>query len=50
MAKQRRRKSKFGLHAHEVLQLIERLKQTGLLESLKLMHFHMARKSPIFTT
>ncbi|MDP2904519.1 MAG: biosynthetic arginine decarboxylase [Methylovulum sp.] len=34
-------KSKFGLHAHEVLQLIERLKQTDLLESLKLMHFHM---------
>lgn len=34
-------KSKFGLHAHEVLQLIERLKQADLLESLKLMHFHM---------
>jgi arginine decarboxylase len=34
-------KSKFGLHAHEVLQLIERLKQTGLLDTLKLMHFHM---------
>ena len=34
-------KSKFGLHAHEVLQLIERLKQSDLLDSLKLMHFHM---------
>ena len=34
-------KSKFGLHAHEVLQLIESLKQAGLLDSLKLMHFHM---------
>jgi arginine decarboxylase len=34
-------KSKFGLHAHEVLQLIERLKQTDLLDTLKLMHFHM---------
>ena len=34
-------KSKFGLHAYEVLQLIERLKQTDLLDSLKLMHFHM---------
>jgi arginine decarboxylase len=34
-------KSKFGLHAYEVLQLIERLKQSGLLDSLKLMHFHM---------
>ncbi len=34
-------KSKFGLHAFEVLQLIERLKQNGLLDCLKLMHFHM---------
>jgi arginine decarboxylase len=34
-------KSKFGLHAYEVLQLIERLKQAGLLGSMKLMHFHM---------
>ena len=34
-------KSKFGLHAYEVLQLIDRLKQTDLLDSLKLMHFHM---------
>ncbi|MGZ8189936.1 MAG: biosynthetic arginine decarboxylase [Methylococcaceae bacterium] len=34
-------KSKFGLHAHEVLQLIDRLKQANLLDSLKLMHFHM---------
>jgi len=34
-------KSKFGLHAYEVLQLIERLKQAGLLDTLKLMHFHM---------
>jgi len=34
-------KSKFGLHAHELLQLVERLKQVDLLDSLKLMHFHM---------
>ncbi len=34
-------KSKFGLHAYEVLQLIERLKQAGMLDALKLMHFHM---------
>ena len=34
-------KSKFGLHAHETIQLIERLKQTDLLDSLKLLHFHM---------
>lgn len=34
-------KSKFGLHAYEVLQLIERLKQADMLDTLKLMHFHM---------
>ena len=34
-------KSKFGLHAHEAIQLIDRLKQTDLLDSLKLLHFHM---------
>ncbi|MGR9087691.1 MAG: biosynthetic arginine decarboxylase [Gammaproteobacteria bacterium] len=34
-------KSKFGLHAHEVLQLVRRLKENGLLDTLKLMHFHM---------
>lgn len=34
-------KSKFGLNAYEVLQLIERLKQTDLLDTLKIMHFHM---------
>ncbi len=34
-------KSKFGLHAHELLQLVERLKQCNKLSTLKLMHFHM---------
>ncbi len=34
-------KSKFGLHASEVLQLIARLQQTNLLDCLQLMHFHM---------
>lgn len=34
-------KSKFGFHAHEVLQLVKRLKQADLLDTLKLMHFHM---------
>lgn len=34
-------KSKFGLHASEVLQLIERLKQQSMLDCLQLMHFHM---------
>jgi arginine decarboxylase len=34
-------KSKFGLHANEVLQLVDRLKQADLLDCLQLMHFHM---------
>ncbi|ESS71276.1 biosynthetic arginine decarboxylase SpeA [Methyloglobulus morosus KoM1] len=34
-------KSKFGLHANEVLQLVARLKQADLLDCLQLMHFHM---------
>ncbi|QCW84905.1 biosynthetic arginine decarboxylase [Methylotuvimicrobium buryatense] len=34
-------KSKFGFHAGEVLQLVERLGNKGLLDTLKLMHFHM---------
>ncbi|MFM8341337.1 MAG: biosynthetic arginine decarboxylase [Methylomonas sp.] len=34
-------KSKFGLHASEVLQLIARLKQAEMLDCLQLMHFHM---------
>jgi arginine decarboxylase len=34
-------KSKFGLHANEVLQLVERLKQANFLDCLQLMHFHM---------
>ncbi|WP_229427521.1 biosynthetic arginine decarboxylase [Methylomonas fluvii] len=34
-------KSKFGLHASEVLQLIARLQQLKMLNCLQLMHFHM---------
>lgn len=34
-------KSKFGLHASEVLQLIDRLKRDDMLDCLQLMHFHM---------
>jgi arginine decarboxylase len=34
-------KSKFGLHANEVLQLIAELKKQDMLDSLQLMHFHM---------
>ncbi|WP_198244284.1 biosynthetic arginine decarboxylase [methane-oxidizing endosymbiont of Gigantopelta aegis] len=34
-------KSKFGLHPVDVLALIERLKQAGKLDILRLIHFHM---------
>ncbi len=34
-------KSKFGLHASEVLRLIGQLQQTDKLHCLKLLHFHM---------
>lgn len=34
-------KSKFGLHASEILQLIARLKELEMLDILQLMHFHM---------
>lgn len=34
-------KSKFGLHANEVLQLTARLRQANMLDRLQLVHFHM---------
>jgi arginine decarboxylase len=34
-------KSKFGLHAAQVLHLIEQLREHGLLEQLQLLHFHL---------
>jgi arginine decarboxylase len=34
-------KSKFGLHAGEILKLVKRLEETGNLSWLRLMHFHM---------
>ena len=34
-------KSKFGLHSSEILKLVDRLRETGGLHWLKLMHFHM---------
>lgn len=34
-------KSKFGLHANELLLLINKLKQANMLDCLQLMHFHM---------
>lgn len=34
-------KSKFGLNAADVLQLVDRLRQENMLDALELMHFHM---------
>jgi arginine decarboxylase len=34
-------KSKFGLQAAQVLRLIDRLREAGLLECLRLLHFHL---------
>jgi arginine decarboxylase len=34
-------KSKFGLHAAQVLQLVAQLREHGLLEQLQLLHFHL---------
>ena len=34
-------KSKFGLHASEILQLLARLQELNWLDCLQLMHFHM---------
>jgi arginine decarboxylase len=34
-------KSKFGLHAAQILQMIECLREHGLLEQLQLLHFHL---------
>lgn len=34
-------KSKFGFHASEILQLVEKLRAVDLLDTLQLMHFHM---------
>ncbi len=34
-------KSKFGLHTGEILRLVKRLGESGKLDWLKLMHFHM---------
>ena len=34
-------KSKFGLHAAQVLQVVERLRAAGMLDQLQLLHFHL---------
>lgn len=41
MAVLRRGKSKFGLAATQVLQLVETLREAGRLDSLQLLHFHL---------
>ena len=39
-------KSKFGLTAAQVLRAVKRLRETAMLETLKLMHFHMGSQIP----
>ena len=39
-------KSKFGLHAAQVLQLVERLRAEDLLDRLQLLHFHLGSQLP----
>lgn len=39
-------KSKFGLTAAQVLRAVERLREAGMLDTLKLMHFHMGSQIP----
>ncbi len=34
-------KSKFGLSAADILRVVERLRETGMLKALQMMHFHM---------
>ena len=34
-------KSKFGLQAAQILRLVERLREAGMLDSLRLLHFHL---------
>ncbi len=34
-------KSKFGFHASDILELLEKLRAEALLDTMKLMHFHM---------
>ncbi len=39
-------KSKFGLNPAQLVKLIDRLRETGRLDSLKLVHFHLGSQIP----
>src|SRR4029079_19349745 len=39
-------KSKFGLNAVQIVRLIDRLKELGRLDMLKLLHFHLGSQLP----
>jgi arginine decarboxylase len=39
-------RSKFGLHATQVLQLVELLRSRGMLDCLQLLHFHLGSQLP----
>jgi len=39
-------RSKFGLHAAQVLRLVERLRSLGMIDRLQLLHFHLGSQIP----
>ena len=39
-------KAKFGLTAHQVLAMVEQLRQAGQLDALRLLHFHLGSQLP----
>jgi len=39
-------RSKFGLSAHQIVQVIERLQSANMLDSLQMLHFHMGSQVP----
>ncbi|BAN98691.1 arginine decarboxylase [Plautia stali symbiont] len=41
-------KSKFGLAASQVLQLVDIMRKAGRLDSLQVLHFHLGSQCPIF--
>ncbi len=43
-------KSKFGLSASQCMTVMNRLRELDMLDSLQLLHFHLARKSPTSVT
>lgn len=43
-------KSKFGLSAAQLISVVQRFRDAGLDQGIRLLHFHMARRSPTWPT